>query len=394
MASITRNYNKHDELISIRIKVYRGRDANGKELQPYLKTVKIPKNLTEKQKEKFIEREKVLFEEACKTGYSLDDKTPFHKYADYVMDLKEKEGLKRSTLSRYKQLLERVNTYIGHLKLAAIRPSHLNQMYSSLAGPGINNNTGGTLSPKTILEHHRLVSTILQTAFRESLIKENPASRATPPKVPKSKPNYYQISDIREIRKYADQEPIKWKMLIYLLLTTGGRRGEVLGLKWQRVDFTNKTVFIDNNILYDPEVGIYEESPKSESSIRYIKLPDLVIDMLKEYREWQVEEAKKYGDAWVNTDYVFTKVLGGPMHPDSVTDYINKFCKKYGLKHGNPHAFRHSLASVLISSGTDILTTSHIMGHAQPSHTSDIYSHIIDEAKAKAADTITNKMLV
>lgn len=137
----------------------------------------------------------------------------------------------------------------------------------------------------------------------------------------------------------------------------------------------------------------YEETPKTESSIRYIKIPELIIDMLKEYKEWQYEESLKYGDSWIKTDYVFTKIQGSPMHPDSITDYINKFCRKYGFKHGNPHAFRHSLASVLISSGTDVLTTSHILGHAQPSHASGIYSYIIDEVKAKASETITNKML-
>jgi len=394
MASVKMNYNKSGELISFRIKVYRGRDATGKELQPYLKTVKIPKNLTKKQTDKFIEREKVLFEEACKHGYSLDDKTPFSKYADYVLSLKEKEGLKTSTLTRYKELLNRINTHIGHIKLTAIRPSHLNQMYAAFAEPGQNLRTGKGLSSKTIVEHHRLVSTILQNAYRESLIKDNPASRAKPPKLQKTNPNYYQINDIKEIRKYADQEPLKWKTLIYLLLTSGCRRGEVLGLKWANVDFINSTIFINNTILYDAKIGIYEETPKSHSSIRYIKIPELVMEMLKEHKAYQVEESLKYGSSWIETDYVFTKILGGPMHPDSVTDYINKFCKKYHLKHGNPHAFRHSLASVLISSGTDILTTSHILGHAQPSHTSDIYSHVIDEATAKAADTITNKILV
>lgn len=96
---------------------------------------------------------------------------------------------------------------------------------------------------------------------------------------------------------------------------------------------------------------------------------------------------------WKETPYVFTNHWGKPMHPDSITDYLNKFSKKYDLPHINPHAFRHSLASVLLFAGTDIVTTSKILIHVKVSHTSDIYSHVIDDAKVKAAETITDKML-
>ena len=99
------------------------------------------------------------------------------------------------------------------------------------------------------------------------------------------------------------------------------------------------------------------------------------------------------GDRWIDTGYIFTQDNGEPMNPSSITAWLSKFSKRHGLQHVNPHAFRHSVASILISAGTDIVTVSKQLGHSQVSTTGDIYSHVIEEAKAQATECIADIML-
>lgn len=115
----------------------------------------------------------------------------------------------------------------------------------------------------------------------------NVADRSTPPKVEQKDVNYFQPEQVAAIREALEEEPIKWRTLVHLLLITGCRRGEVLGLKWDKVDFTSNQAYICNNILYSADVGIYEDTPKTERSKRYVSLPTETIQLLRQYRAWQ-----------------------------------------------------------------------------------------------------------
>lgn len=117
------------------------------------------------------------------------------------------------------------------------------------------------------------------------------------------------------------------------------------------------------------------------------------ITLLKEYRDWYLAEKETLGSHWENTDFVFVKYNGKPMHPDSITDYLKKFSKKYNLPHINPHAFRHTMASLLVFSGMDIVNISKRLGHSNVSTTTDIYSHVIKEADEQSAENIADIIL-
>ena len=123
------------------------------------------------------------------------------------------------------------------------------------------------------------------------------------------------------------------------------------------------------------------------------RIPAETVELLKRYRVAQAEHRLACGDRWQNSAYVFTQETGGPMNPTSITAYLRKFSERYGLPHINPHAFRHTVASVLIANGTDIVTVSKQLGHAQVSTTSDVYSHVIEAAKAEATECIADVLL-
>ena len=250
-----------------------------------------------------------------------------------------------------------------------------------------------SLSSKTILEHHRLISTVLDQAVKEGLVPFNVAVKATLPKVGKKEVNYFQPEQVAAIRDALETEPMKWKMLTHLFLITGARRGEILGLKWSAVDFSGNRVHICNNILYSPDVGIYEDTPKSATSDRWVSLPTETIQLLKKYQAWQNAERLRMGEYYQDRGYLFAQDNGSPMHPDSVTDWMSKFSKRHGLPHINPHAFRHTMASMLYFNGVDSVSISKRLGHAQVSTTANIYAHVMEAADQRNADILADVFL-
>lgn len=393
MANIQERRNKDGKLISFSIRVHRGRGTDGKQLKPYTATFDVQPNWKEETARKKAEAFAAVFEKECKEGVKSDTKQTFQAYCNYVIALKEQRGLKHSTIARYKDLTERIYPHIGHIKLKDLRVDNLNNLYMHLLQNEKNRHTGANLSPKTVIEHHRLISTVLEQAVRESLIPFNPASRADLPKVTHKEINYFQPEQIQAISKALENEPIKWKTLVHLFLITGARRGEILGLKWDKVIFDKNQIYICNSVLYSADIGIYESTPKTDNSKRVVSLPSETIQLLKQYKAWQAAERLRLGAYYENNNFVFTQNNGKPMHPDSITDYLNKFSKKYNLPHINPHAFRHTMASMLYYNGVDSVSISKRLGHSQVSTTANIYAHVIEAADKKNAEILSDIFL-
>lgn len=307
--------------------------------------------------------------------------------------MKEQRGIKHSTISSYKDLSARIIPVIGHIRLKDLRPDHLNDLYTTLAQDGQNKRTGGKLSAKSILEHHRLISAVLEQATKEGLVPFNVASRATLPKAERKEVNYFQPEQVAAIRDALELEPVKWRTITHLFLITGARRGEILGLKWENVDFDGNRIRICNSVLYRADRGIYEDTPKTSSSGRYVSLPAETMQLLRQYRAWQNEERLRLGEYFQYQGFVFCQDNGKPMHPDSVTSWLAKFSKRHGLPHINPHAFRHTMASMLYFNHVDSVSISKRLGHSKVSTTTDIYAHVIEAADQQDADILADIFL-
>lgn len=444
---------------SYKITVTRGRDSSGKQMRHY-KTWAPPQGMGEKRAEKEAQKIAAQFETEIGQGFQTDNRQSFHNYALYVIDLKERNGAKHSTIVLYRIILERLDQFIGGMKLVEIRPQHLNKLYKALQAPdmrqdgvkavskgnlsdrlkaagmtreaaskaaGVSPTTitlacrGGTLtaakaeaiaaalgepvknvftlstngkplSNKTILEHHRFIHTVLDQAEREMLVPYNAAAKASPPSVTRKTPNYFQPEEVTAILDALEDEPEKWRVLTHLLIVTGCRRGEIAALKWSKIDLDAGRLEISANLCYSKEHGVYETTTKTGNT-RYVNIPAETVALLRKYKASQARLQLANGDRWQDTGYIFTQDDGRPMNPTSITAWLRKFSIRRDLPHVNPHAFRHSVASILISAGTDIVTVSKQLGHAQVSTTGDIYSHIIEEAKAQATECIADVML-
>ncbi len=242
------------------------------------------------------------------------------------------------------------------------------------------------------MEYHRFIHTVLDHAEKEMLVQYNAAAKAMPPAAIRKAPEYFQPDQIKTILSALEGKPEKWKVLTHLLIVTGCRRGEVAALKWSKVDLEHGQLEISANLCYSKERGIYETSTKT-GNIRFVNIPEETAALLRHYRASQAELRLLNGECWQDTGYLFTQDDGRPMNPTSITAWLNKFSRRRGLPHIHPHSFRHSVASILISAGTDLVTVAGQLGHTQTSTTADIYAHVVEKAKVQATECIADIML-
>ena len=461
MASLQERRDKNGKLISYSIRIYRGRDANGKQLKPFTETFEVSPSWKETTARKKAEDYASVLEQKVKDGIVSDNRQTFSEYCEYFIQLQENVAKrKHSTIVWYREQTERIYPEIGHLKMKDLRVDHLNGLYMKLLETqikpttakamidlsavlkekkmtraaltqitGLSENTvriavqgrncsvnsariisealglklektffvlneNKSLSGKTITGCHRFISAVLTQAVKEGLVPFNVAANATLPKVERKEVSSLQPADLPAILSALDREDMKWKVLVHLLIITGARRGEILGLKWSAVDFDRNRVHICNNVLYTPDRGVYQDAPKTESSIRWIALPADTMELLAEWKTYQAATEKENEEFCHNTEgLLFTRENGSPMCPDSVTTYLTRFSKKYGLPHINPHKFRHTMASLLIYNHADPVSVSKRLGHSQVSTTTNIYAHVIEEADRENADALASIFL-
>jgi len=264
-------------------------------------------------------------------------------------------------------------------------------------------------SDKTILNYHRLIGSIMRQATRDHIVQYNIADRdyIKAPRVKRKEAVFLDSKQVELILEKLKDEPIKWRTALELLIYSGMRRGELLGLEWRDIDFENKLIHIYRTSQYIPSLGIITKDTKNITSERTIMLPDNAFELLAEYKKYWLKMRSQMGDMWqdkiiitygdgkhetVENDRLFIKDDSSPMHPDSITSWTEKFIKKHNLPKFSPHSLRHTNASLLIANGINIPTVSKRLGHANVSTTTKIYSHAIQAADEKAANILAEKL--
>lgn len=390
MASVKKHQDKNGRITSFQIRVYKGRDANGKQLPPYTKSVEVPEGTTKRQLEKMIEVEKVKFELECQGGASANSHVKFRDFAEEIIELKASRGKSSSTISHYRDMLElRLYPKFGHMKVKDITPGMINQFYTELMQPGQNKKdpTKG-LSEKTVLEHHRLLSTIFEEAVKYRIIDTNPAKAATPPSVHRPDANYFEENELLKIKKAFDCEEIKWRTLGYLFMIYGNRRGEYAGIKRSAIDFEKHTITISSCVCYDRRNGVYDKPYPKCNKPRTLPMSPEIENMLKEYLNWLDTEREKYGDLWVDSPYIFTGQNGGMINTDTISNHFNRMAKKWqkidpDFPSINTHAFRHTVPTLLINDKEDIASISDYIGD-KPETVLKHYLHTVSSGKKSA----------
>lgn len=382
---------------SYRLTVAEGFDLNGNPMI-HRKTIHGTKKDAEVELAKFVTE--------VQNGLVVDGKSL--RFSEFTEIWKRDYGSKElapTTYKRYCRMLEtRLLPYFGHFYINKIRPTDIMKFYdllekdTQLVRKSGNNDakTKKPLSGKTILEHHRLLRAMLHKAVYWQLIVANPAERVQAPKARKPKRKSYddeQTKILLENLEDLSVEETKYKVAIILTVFTGVRLGELMGLEWQDIDFKNGIISINRSSQYLSDMGIFTKTPKTESSIREIAIPEFIVSLLEEYKLWYEEQKSIYGELWTNSDRLFVQADGKPMHPSSISKWFVRYVSTIGLPVINFHGLRHTNASLLVAQNVDIAVISARLGHAQISTTLDFYVHPLLSHNRKAGYALENLLL-
>jgi len=285
---------------SYRIKVSCGYKANGQQVTQKMTWTPDPK-MTEKQIEKELQRQAILFEEECKHG-QIVSAIKFEAFAEEWFEDYAKLNLKSTTYTRQRQLTKRVYVAIGHIRLDKLTTREIQKFINSLAKDGVSEHTGKPLSRKTMIHYLSFISTIIDYAIKMDMLSDNPCRRVTIPKGSKKERKILTIEETEEFFKLLKTAPLKYRAFFTLDIYSGMRRGEMLGLEWKDIDFQTGVIHIQRTSNYTKTNGIYTDTTKTESSVRFVKVPMDVIDVLLLYKEEQDEERIKLGSKWHDTD--------------------------------------------------------------------------------------------
>ena len=382
---------------SYRLIVCHGFNLDGKPIR-HTKTVNGTKAQAKIELAKFVAE--------VEQGTVIDGKSiTFKEFTEiWKRDYGSKE-LAPSTYIRYLGMLEsRILPYLGHFKLDKIKPTDIMKFYDMLDKDTqirriICNNGYRTLKPlsqKTILEHHKLIRAMLHRAVYWQLLFSNPCERVQPPKSKKPKRRYYDDEQCKVLLSNLNElsvDDIKYKTAITLTLFTGIRLGELMGLEWSDIDFTNGIVSINKSSQYLSDKGVFTKTPKTESSIRDVAIPDFVVSLLEEYRLWYEIQKSIYGELWMNSDRLFVQSDGKPMHPSTISKWFVKFVKEIGLPVINFHGLRHTNATLLISQNINVAVVAARLGHAQITTTFNFYVHPVISHNKSAGNVLQNLLI-
>jgi integrase len=381
MASITKRGG------SYLIKVSCGYNCKGKQMVQTI-TWKPEPGMSAKQIEKEVNRQAVLFEEACNQGYQ-SVAVKFETFCEEWFESYAKNNLRNTTYERMLRLRPRVYSALGHIRIDKMNPRQIQAFINSLASKGANQRNGNPLSPKTIKHYYSLISEVFTYGERMGVVSENPCEKVILPKIQYTEKQIYTSEDIQRILVLLEKEPLQFRVFFTLMIYSGFRRGEMLGLEWKDVNFESSIISIRRTSNYTSMKGTYTDTTKTRRSQRTLKFPEQIIELLKLYKEEQDMQALKFGDKWIDNDRLFVKWNGEPMYNGIPYSWFKRFCDRNDIPFHGIHSFRHTFASLLVNQGVDIVTVSGALGHSVVSTTSNIYCHMLDEARAKITEAIT-----
>ena len=385
MATIRRRPNGTYE-----IKVSCGYGVDGKQRNQY-KSYKPEPGMTKRQIEKEMQRQAILFEEDCKRG-QITAAVKFETFAEQWFEEYAKVNLRPTSYARMKQLTKRVYPAIGHKRLDKITASDIQKFITDMLTNGRNLNNGKPLSRKTAVHHLSFISDVFSYAVRMGMLCDNPCRRVFVPKQEQEEKQIYTIEQVKILYENLKSEPMKYQAYLLLSIYSGYRRSEMLGLEWKDIDFEHDLIHVRRTSQYTSEKGIYTDTTKTRKSKRVSKMPASIMNLLRQFKADQNEEARRLGTKWEDYDRLFTKWNGAPMNPQTPFEWLKGYCERIGIPFRNIHSLRHLHASLLIFEGVDVVAVSEDMGHSVVGTTLNLYSHMFQEAKARNCDAISNAL--
>lgn len=310
--------------------------------------------------------------------YTEPTNATFEKYMTTWLDHKEKR-VTYGTYSHYHSYAtNHIIPAIGHIKMQDLRPIQLQNFYDSLLADN-------KLSRRSIHHIHRIISNCLNMAVKMGEIQTNIASVVEPVKVPKTEQNYWDVDEVNTFIESAKGH-IHF-IAFYLAIFTGMRQGEILGLKWDCVDFDNKQIYVQRSIKRVGSSGELKDL-KNSSSYRSITMSENLLDELKKHKATQSEHKMRYRKDYDDQNFVVATKLGTFVLPSNIARAYRLIRNKLDIKQIRFHDLRHTHASLLFKQNVHPKIVQERLGHSSIETTLDTYSHMLPNMQETAAQKL------
>lgn len=289
-------------------------------------------------------------------------------------------GVKLSTTNKYRaQVKNYIKPALGAVRLQGLQAHTIQAFYSSLQKP---QGERKLLSPRSIKHIHCVVHHALQQAVDIGYLKYNPSNAC---KLPRIEQKPIKPLDDQEIKAFLQAiKGHRYENLFIVDLFTGMRKGEIVGLKWECVDFEKGTILVDKQIQVKRGGGYRVETPKNNRNRTITPAPS-VMEVLRRQKKHQIEMRLRAGEPWQESGFVFTDALGRNLNPRIVHIDYKKIVSEIGIPNARFHDLRHSYAVASLQAGDDIKTVQENMGHHTAAFTLDVYGHATERMKQESA---------
>lgn len=266
---------------------------------------------------------------------------------------------------------------LGSKKLANLTSADIDRLLSAKLDSG--------LSVSTVRRIRSVLGQAIDQGIRWGSVNRNVARLSRAPKEQRREGRTLTYEQARRLLK--ELEGHRHEALYSLMLSTGLRRGEALGLQWRDLDEVARIVSVRRQLKREGGTLVTADT-KTARSRRSVNLPRGLVNLLIEHRKRQEEDRVVMDELWTETGFIFTTNFGTPVDPRNLNREFAAICLRAGLDHWHPHELRHSAASLMLASGVKLQVVSEVLGHASIRMTADVYGHILAPDREAAADAM------
>lgn len=328
-----------------------------------------------KDAERFL-REKL--HELDRGAYVAPDRRTFQEHAEAWLEDYVQVNVRQTTAESYETLLRKhAFPAFGQMPVAKITPADIQRLLAQKIKAG--------LSKRRVQYLHRVIHGCLQYAVQLEIVARNVADAVKPPQADKREAPYLTPDQVLDLREAVDGHWLE--MVIILAAYTGMRRGEILGLKWEDVDFESRILRVRRSLV-PTKTGSKFQEPKTAKGRRSIHLQDSLVAELKRHKARQAAQKLRLGAVYQDNGLVCARDDGTPISPSSVTHGFTLVLEKAGLPKIRFHDMRHTHASLLLTQGWHPKMVQERLGHSTINLTLDTYSHVMPILHQEAAQRL------
>lgn len=267
---------------------------------------------------------------------------------------------------------------LGKFKLADLRPEVIQRFYNRKLKEGKSNHS--------VHFTHKVLNTALTHAVKLGLLAKNPCKATTPPRPDHNEMSVYDEDQIQILLITAKEIGDPYYPVYYLALHTGMRQGELLGLRWDDLDWDKRTLRVQRQVVRPKGGGFDFTKPKSKSGIRTIILGNQMLSVLRDQQSYVNVLKEDVGKDWKEHNLMFPSLVGTPVLNSNLRRSFARLLGASGLPKLRFHDLRHTAASLMLNHGIPVLIVSKRLGHSKPSITLDVYGHLIPSKQEEAAE--------